>query len=245
MIRSRWVDDVLELTIDRPGKRNALDRSMYEDLQRQVEYAGKDEKCAAIILTGAGGIFTAGADIADFREKRGDEDSPAVRFVRTLVQADVPLIAAVEGFAIGIGCTLLQHMDFVYSTAETRYRMPFVQLGLCPEVASTVLMERIVGPRRAREWLLQCRVFDGQEAFEAGFVTALAQAGHTLEMAHSTARDLAALPRTSLIRGKVLMRDAQKDDVLRALDVEVRAFADLLNSDETQEIFKAFLEGSR
>jgi enoyl-CoA hydratase/carnithine racemase len=246
MIAALWRDDgVLEITLDRQDKRNALSQAMYDELGHLVEQADAAPHCAAIILTGAGGMFTAGADIADFQTRRGHEDSPAVRFLRKLVRTDVPVIAAVEGFAIGIGATMLQHMDFVYATAKTRFRMPFVQLGLCPEAGSSYLLERIVGPRRAREWLLQCRPFDGAEAHAAGFVTALAEPGQTLAVARATAGDLARLPRPSLRKGKALLRDAQQAAVMQALDVEVRAFADLLNTEETQRIFQSFLEKTR
>lgn len=242
MIRANWVGDVLELTIDRPDKRNALSHVMYDELARLVEEASAKERCAAIILSGAGGMFTAGADIGDFQSKRNHDDSPAIRFIRALVRTDVPVIAAVEGFAIGIGSTMLQHMDFVYTTAATRFRMPFVKLGLCPEAGSSVLLERIVGRRRAREWLLQCKPFDGAEAYAAGFVTALVETGQTLALARATAADLMALPRSSVRKGKALLRDVEQAEVMNALDVEVRAFADLLNTEETQKIFKSFLE---
>lgn len=245
MIRSEWVGDVLEVTIDRAEKRNALSRAMYEELARLVQQASGNSRCAAIILSGAGGMFTAGADISDFQTRRNHEDSPAIRFIRELVRTDVPVIAAVEGFAIGIGSTLLQHVDFVYATAQTRFRMPFVALGLCPEAGSSSLLSHIVGPRRAREWLLQCRPFDGAEAYAAGFVTALVEPGQTLATARATAAELARMPRPSLRKGKALLRDDQQAGVMAALDVEVRAFADLLNTDETQQIFKAFLEKAR
>lgn len=242
MIRSEWKDDVLELTIDRIDKRNALSHSMYDELTRQVDLASANERCAAIILGGAGGMFTAGADIGDFQTKRNHDDSPAIRYIRALMRTDVPVIAAVEGFAIGIGTTMLQHFDFVYTTANTRFRMPFVQLGLCPEAGSSVLLERIVGTRRAREWLLQCKPFSGEEARSAGFVTALSEPGNTLTLARATAQDLRRMPRHSLRQSKALMRNMQLPVLTQTVDEEVRTFNDLLNTDETQSIFKAFME---
>lgn len=245
MIRARQTQGVLELCIDRPDKRNALSHAMYDELTRWLAAAQADVDCAAVILHGAAGMFTAGADIQDFQTRRGHEDSPAVRFLRQLAALDVPVIAAVEGFAIGIGATLLLHVDFVYTTACTRFRMPFVALGLCPEGASTCLLEPLVGARKAREWLLQCKPFDGAEALDSGFVTALVEPGAALDKARATATELAALPRTSLRRGKALLRDTRAAAVTQALDTEVRAFADLLNTDETQRIFQAFLAKAR
>lgn len=245
MIRSHNHQGVLEICLDRPDKRNALSHAMYDRLGELIEQADADGACAAVILHGAGGMFTAGADIQDFQTRRGHEDSPAVRFLRKLARTDVPVIAAVEGFAIGIGATLLQHVDFVYATPQTRFRMPFVALGLCPEAGSSLLLERLVGARRAREWLLQCKPFTGQEAHAAGFVTALAEPGQVLATARATAADLAQLPRASLRTGKALLRRSHEAELMGALDAEVRAFADLLNTEDTQRIFKAFLEKTR
>lgn len=245
MIRSHIDQGVMEICLDRPDKRNALSHAMYDQLGELIDQAGADDQCAAVILYGAGGVFTAGADIQDFQTRRGHEDSPAVRFLRKLARTDVSVIAAVEGFAIGIGSTLLQHVDFVYATPQTRFRMPFVALGLCPEAGSSLLLEQLVGPRRAREWLLQCKPFDGQEAHAAGFVTALAEPGQVLATARATAADLVQLPRASLRAGKALLRRSQEAAVMGALDAEVRAFADLLNTEDTQRIFKAFLEKNR
>jgi enoyl-CoA hydratase/carnithine racemase len=242
MIRSHASNGVLEICIDRPDKRNALSQAMYDELARLLDAAQADAECAVVLLYGAGGMFTAGADIQDFQTRRGHEDSPAVCFLRKLAALDVPVIAAVEGFAIGIGATLLQHVDFVYATPTARFRMPFVALGLCPEGASTYLLEQMVGARRAREWLLQCKPFDGLEAHASGFVTALAEPGQTLTVARATAADLVTLPRASLRKGKALLRDTHAAGVTRALDTEVQAFADLLNSDDTQRIFQAFLD---
>lgn len=242
MIRAEWSGDVLELVIDRVDKRNALNHAMYDELNHQVQQASANAQCAAIILSGAGGMFTAGADIGDFQTKRNHEDSPAIRYIRALMRTDVPVIMAVEGFAIGIGCTMLQHADFVYTTAQARFRMPFVQLGLCPEAGSSVLLERIVGVRRARQWLLQCQPFDGAQAHESGFASALAEPGGTLAMARATAQDLARMPRHALRQSKALMRDMQLAALMQTVDQEVRSFNDLLNTDATQNIFSAFME---
>lgn len=242
MIRTHIAEGVWEICLDRPAKRNALSKAMYERLGDIVDAAGAAPDCAALVLYGAGGAFSAGADIEDFRTRRDHEDSPAVRFLRKLARTDVPTIAAVEGFAIGIGATLLQHFDFVYATAQTRFHMPFVALGLCPEAGSSLLLERQVGARRARDWLLRGRPFDGRAALEAGFVTALAEPGAVLQAARDCAADLARQPLASVRASKALLRRGGEAELMAALDAEVRTFADLLNSDSTQAIFSAFLE---
>ncbi|HCQ46016.1 MAG TPA: enoyl-CoA hydratase, partial [Achromobacter sp.] len=149
---------VLTLTIDRQDRRNALDTATYAALTEQLSLASADQAVSAVILTGAGQQFTAGNDLRDFQAERGAGDSAGLTFLRALSTAEVPVIAAVEGYAIGIGVTLLQHCDFVHIGQGATLRMPFVALGLCPEGASSLLMPRLAG-RRAAEWLLQGKAF--------------------------------------------------------------------------------------
>lgn len=124
---------VLTLTIDRQDRRNALDTATYAALTEQLSLASADQAVSAVILTGAGQHFTAGNDLRDFQAERGAGDSAGLTFLRALSTAEVPVIAAVEGYAIGIGVTLLQHCDFVHIGQGATLRMPFVALGLCPE----------------------------------------------------------------------------------------------------------------
>ena len=148
---------VLTLTINRPERRNALDNATYAALTEQLARASADAFVSAVILTGAGEHFTAGNDLRDFQAERGAGDSAAMSFLRALTTTDVPVIAAVEGYAVGIGVTLLQHCDFVHIGEGATLRLPFVALGLCPEGASSLLLPRLAGARRAAEWLLQGR----------------------------------------------------------------------------------------
>ena len=148
---------VLTLTINRPERRNALDNATYAALTEQLARASADASVSAVILTGAGEHFTAGNDLRDFQAERGAGDSAAMSFLRALTTTDVPVIAAVEGYAVGIGVTLLQHCDFVHIGEGATLRLPFVALGLCPEGASSLLLPRLAGARCAAEWLLQGR----------------------------------------------------------------------------------------
>jgi enoyl-CoA hydratase/carnithine racemase len=244
-IEARYDGNIKEICISRPEKRNAISRSMYDELTRLIDEAQSNEDCAAVILYGAGGNFTVGADINDFQTRRGNEDSPAVTFLRKLAEVDVPLIAAVEGLAIGIGTTMLQHFDFVYASREARFRMPFVSLGLCPEGGSSYLLETIVGMRKAREWLMLGKFFGAEEALESGLLTSLIQDGAVIARARETALELSKLPKASVRTTKRMLNRNTRDTVQGALDHEVRMFADLLNTEATQEIFKAFLDKKR
>jgi len=230
---------VLEICINRPDSKNALSHAMYDELTEILHKHGSGDHCNTIILYGAGNCFTAGADTKDFQKKRGPGDSPAVKFLRALSQVEIPLIAAVEGYAIGIGTTLLQHFDFVYAAPTTKFRLPFAALGLCPEGGSSLLLERIVGLRKSRDWLMTCRVFDGNEAHEAGFLTDLVESADLLERARATAKTLAGLPQSSIKLTKEMLTAGTKTDLKEAFDKEVRMYAECLATDSTQELIRS------
>lgn len=231
--------NVLEICINRPDSKNALSHAMYDELTEILHRNGSGDHCNSIILYGAGNCFTAGADTKDFQKKRGPGDSPAVKFLRALSQVEVPLIAAVEGYAIGIGTTLLQHFDFVYATPTTKFRLPFAALGLCPEGGSSLLLERIVGLRKSRDWLMTCRIFDGNEAYDAGFLTDLIEPDELLEQARATAKTLAGLPQNSIKLTKEMLTAGTKTDLKEAFDKEVCMYAKCLASDSTQELIRS------
>ena len=231
---------VLTLTINRPERRNALDIATYLQLASHVSKAKHETDIRAIVLTGANNYFTAGNDLKDFQTPREPGDSAGLKFLRALVDCDLPLIAAVEGSAIGIGVTLLQHCDFIYAAENTNFRIPFVPLGLCPEGASSMLMAQIVGPRRAAEWILRGRAFTGSEAYESGFITGTTAAGDALKQAMLVATELAALPPEALQLSKCMLKHAQRPTIHAAFDYELGHFTQRLNSTEAQTAFANF-----
>lgn len=232
---------VLSLVINRPECRNALDNPTYQALSHALRNATADRALAAVVLSGAGAHFTAGNDLRDFQATRACGDSPAVDFLRALADTDVPVIAAVEGCAIGIGVTLLQHCDFVYAAQDATLRMPFVALGLCPEGASSLLMPRLAGRRRAAQWLLQGKAFDAQEAFEGGLISAVTPPGQALAAAQATAAELSALPREALRLTKAMLKRADRAAIHDTLDFEADQFRARLHTQEAQDAFARFL----
>ncbi|NMK47224.1 enoyl-CoA hydratase-related protein [Achromobacter sp. Bel] len=234
-------DAVLTLTIDRQDRRNALDTATYAALTEQISLASGDPSVSAVILTGAGEHFTAGNDLRDFQAERGAGDSAGLTFLRALTSADVPVIAAVEGYAIGIGVTLLQHCDFVHIGEGATLRMPFVALGLCPEGASSLLMPRLAG-RRAAEWLLQGKAFSALDAHEAGLATSVAPKGQALTAAQATAADLARQPPAALRLTKAMMKRADRQAIQETLDYEAQQFRARLQTDEAQAAFAKFFK---
>ncbi|MCD0503167.1 enoyl-CoA hydratase-related protein [Bordetella petrii] len=232
---------VLSLTINRPQRRNALDVATYTALAQQLRQANDDPDLSAIILSGAGEHFTAGNDLHDFQAGRPDGDSAGMTFLRALIATEVPVIAAVEGYAIGIGVTLLQHCDFVYAARNATLRIPFVALGLCPEGASSLLLPRLAGARRAAQWLLQGKAFNGDDAHQAGLATAATNPGQALEMARATAADLAAQPRSALRLTKSMMKRADRAAIVEAMEYEATQFSARLKTQEAQDAFARFL----
>jgi enoyl-CoA hydratase/carnithine racemase len=236
---------VVTLTMSRPERRNALDAATYRGLTEALAAADADPAVRAAIVTGAGGHFTAGNDLRDFQafQPPAAGESPGIAFLRSLVGFGKPLLAAVEGVAVGIGTTMLLHCDFAFAGAGARFRMPFVPLGLCPEGASTLLLPRVAGAKRAAELLLLGREFSAAEAAAAGILTAAVSDGAALARAREVALEIAALPPEAVRVSKALLRRPDRQAVLEALDAELVEFGKRLVSAEAQQAFAAFLAG--
>ena len=239
-------EGVLLLRLDRPDKKNALTGSMYDALTDAFRAADRPGSgIGAIVLTGGPGAFTAGNDIAEFAAvacgERSLDDRPSGRFIRTLARLETPLVAAVDGVAVGIGTTLTLHCDLVYATPAARFRMPFVDLGLVPEAGSSYLLPRRIGHARAAELLMLGEGFDGAEAHRLGLVNALVAADALVPHALAQARRLAAKPRAALAATRRLLR-GERDDLEAAMTDEVEAFTAALQTPEAKAAFARFLD---
>ena len=167
-------DGILRIEINRPDKKNALTAAMYQAMADALTAADADPKVRVVLIHGKSDLFTAGNDLQDFLDNRPrDEDRPAFQFLRNISRAQKPIVAAVAGAAVGIGTTMLLHCDLVYAAPNTRLQLPFVNLGLVPEAASSLLLPALVGYQRAAELLLLCEPFSAQTAKEIGLVNAV------------------------------------------------------------------------
>jgi enoyl-CoA hydratase/carnithine racemase len=228
----------------RPEKKNALTVAMYEALARALREADADEKVRVILLCGAPGIFTAGNDIGDFMRRSGGSgtgESAGIRVLLQLVDQAKPLIAAVDGPAIGIGTTLLLHADYVVASTRARFQLPFVNLGLSPEAGSSVLLPLLVGLPRASEWLMFGESIDAQSARDAGLVNAVVSPEEVGSVSLSRAQALAAKPPGSVLLTKRLLREPLRAQVKAAIEREGEHFLERLQSPEAVEAFRAFL----
>ncbi|HEY9348550.1 MAG TPA: enoyl-CoA hydratase-related protein, partial [Inquilinus sp.] len=233
---------VVTIRLNRPEKKNAINRAMYEALTAALRAAATSRSVRVVVLRG-GDDFSAGNDIADFLASGKPAGmQPVLDFLDVLAGFPKPLIAGVRGAAIGIGTTLLLHCDVVLATPSARFALPFVQLGLVPEAASSLLLPAAVGRLKASWWLLTGEGFDAEAARDAGLITRLI-AETTLEMElDAVAARLAALPPAAIRRTKALLREPQEAAVREAMTREVEAFGAQLKSAEAKEAFTAFLE---
>jgi len=231
---------VLQLLFNRPEKKNAFDRDAYLAMIDALDAAQGDAEVRAVVFAGAGADFTAGNDLADFRdflERPGE--FPALTFVRKIAAFEKPMVAAVAGDAVGVGTTMLFHCDLVYASPDARLRMPFIDLGLVPEAGASLLVPRRMGMARAAQFLLLGDGFSGQEALALGLVNALAPPESVLETATEAAERLAAKPAAALQASRRLMR-GDPAEILARIDEEAALFARALASPTTRERLAAF-----
>lgn len=235
---------VQTLRLSRPEKKNALTRAMYAALCDAIEAGDEDAAVAAHVIAGSGGTFTAGNDIGDFLAAgtgAGIKNTEVLRFIRLLPLIKKPIIAAVDGIAIGIGTTLLFHCDLVYATPASTFATPFLDLGLVPEAGSSLLMPRLMGYQRAFEMLVLGDPYSAERAHAAGFVNAIVPADSLERIAVEAAQRLAAKPPEALALARRMLR-GNASDISQRVDEEAAAFVTRLSSPEAREAFQAFIE---
>lgn len=242
-VRFEIHDKVATLAFNRPDKKNAITAAMYQAMADALRQASEDPAVRVILITGDGGAFTAGNDLADFLQSPPQgEGSPVAQFMTALRIATKPVIAAVPGLAIGIGTTLLMHCDLVYAAQPAKFAMPFTQLGLCPEFAASVLLPRLAGYQRAAEKLLLGEAFDAAEAERMSLVNRVLPVDELMPFAYQQAAKLAALPAESLRITKQLMRADLQTPIAAAMLTELQHFTRMLSEPAAKEAFSAFLE---
>ena len=227
---------------NRPGRRNAITAAMYDALADAITAAEADDAIHAIVLHGTADTFTAGNDIEDFIERPpSGPDTPVFRFLRVASEARKPLIAAVEGAAVGIGTTVLLHCDLAYAADNARFQLPFARLGLVPEFGSSLLLPQRAGHARAAEMLLLGEPFDAAHALACGLLTKITAPGAALATAIDAARRIAALPRESVALTKTLMKAPHAEAVRRQIEVESEHFRRMLGEPAARAALAAFL----
>ncbi|HEY4318801.1 MAG TPA: enoyl-CoA hydratase [Herbaspirillum sp.] len=236
-------DGLLSIVFNRESKKNAITTVMYQAMCDALQAAESDPEIRAILFLGNSRIFTAGNDLEDFLQNppKG-ADSPVVQFLLRISQASKPLVAGVCGNAIGIGSTMLLHCDLVYAADNAKFAMPFAQLGLCPEAASSLLLPQVAGYQRAAEKLLLGEAFGADEALQMGLISKVLPAAELEAYARGQAAKLIALPASSIRVTKLLMKQNRKAAIEQTIFEEVEQFGAMLKSPEAREAMTAFLE---
>src|SRR5271166_6297145 len=235
--------NILRVELNRPTKRNAMTSRMYVTLANVFNDASKDERIRVVLWHGAGDSFCAGNDIEDFlKNPPGPEESPQARLMNALVDFDKPLVAAVQGAAIGGGTTMLTHCDFVYAGESAKFHLPFINLALVPEFGSTYSLPARIGYLRAAELIQLGLPFDAKRAADLGLVTRVIPDQKLLATATETAQRLAEKPAGALQACKRLMRRPIREQLEQAAKFENEEFAALLRSADAKEAFSAFFQ---
>ena len=241
-VRIDIADGVLSIALARPERRNAITVAMYAAFADALESAAVDESIRLIRVSGDGQDFAAGNDLADFLTAlpRDLTDIPVWRMLRALASCEVPILAQVQGNCVGIGTTMLLHCDLVVAEEGARFSLPFVDLGLVPEAASSLLLPRLAGRRRAARHLLLAEPFGAEEALAMGVISHCAEAGKLGERADAIAAALLAKPPGALRATQRLLRQGMREEILERMEVESGMFAERLQSQEVKDAIAAF-----
>ncbi|MDO3388279.1 enoyl-CoA hydratase [Gilvimarinus sp. SDUM040013] len=248
-VRVDLIDGILSLQLNRPAQKNALSQAMYQSLADSLQWAAQQECVRVVRLTGCGDSFSAGNDLADFLRSTEDADQglskelPVVQFMMALRHLPQPIVAEVNGLAIGIGTTLLLHCDMVYAADDAYFQLPFIQLGLCPEFASSTLLVRRVGEARARELLLLGERFDAAAAQDYGLLNGVFPRERLDTEVGVVCKRLNALPPAALRQSKALIDEVVGWPVDKVIERELEVFARCLAGAEAQGIIKNIAEG--
>lgn len=229
----------------RPEKKNAITQEMYRAMSEAINGAQNAAGIRCILITGGAGVFTAGNDLEDFlKDGTSSSDTPrqsnAIKFLYSLAHNAKPIVAAVDGIAIGIGTTMLFHCDYVVASAAATFSTPFIHLGLVPEGASSLLMPRTMGHQRAFYTLVMGRAVNAEDARLAGFVSEVVAPGETEAKARQVAREICALPAEAVAISRKLLRPSP-EDLTRRIDQESHLFGERMRSAEAVAAFQAFL----
>lgn len=237
-------DKTLTLTLSRTNKKNAFTQQMYIDLANAINFAQHDQNTRVIVIQGSHGCFTAGNDMHDFASLKG-QDLEAIngteQFMLALMESSLPVVAKVEGLAVGIGTTLLLHCDFVYASHNAQFMMPFINLGLVPEYASSYILPRLTGHVKASEWLMLGESFTAEEALQAGMINAVLSHEALEAKVEEVVNKLTTVPRIPLLQTKQLLK-SNHEVVKKHVYKELEIFISAMHSEAAQEAFSAFIE---
>lgn len=240
LILTKESQGVFTITLNRFDKKNALNTPMYQQLCQYFTYADNNPNIRCLLIQGNDRCFCAGNDLQDFIESSQGDDLAALDFVKVLSKFNKPLVAAVAGAAVGIGTTLLLHCDIVIAANNSKFKLPFTQLGLCPEAGSSLLLTRLVGPSRAFELMVLGNTFSAVQAEQYGIANQVCQPEELLAIAEKASSTIAKLPFDSVVTTRKLIRQATQSLVAQAIENEGDEFSRLVNTADSKNILAQF-----
>lgn len=235
-------DRILTVRMNRPDKKNALSGAMYTALADALVAANADADVRAVLITGTQDCFSSGNDLGDFLSTLGEAGGVVTRFMYALMDLAKPVVAAVAGPAVGIGSTMLLHCDLIYAGENTRFQFPFVNIGLCPEFAASIMMPVIMGHPRAAELLLLGEPFTAAKAREYGLINEVLPDAEVQSYARQQALKLAAQPPAAMRTSRALMKRWTREQMKEVIRVEISHFVPMLGQPEAREALTAFTE---
>lgn len=233
---------VLTITLNRIDKKNALSSLMYQQLCQLFTYAKQTSTVHCVLIQGDETCFCAGNDLQDFIESSENDDLVALDFVKVLSEFNKPIIAAVAGAAVGIGTTMLLHFDMIIAADNAKFKLPFTQLGLCPEAGSSYLLTRLIGQNRAFELMVLGNTFTAEQAYQYGIVNKVCQASELINLGQKTALAIAALPVDAVMSSRKLIRQASQAILTQVINNEGNEFSRLVNTPECKTILGQFFK---
>jgi len=233
---------VFTITLNRFDKKNALNNLMYRQLCQDLDYASTTDSIHCVVIQGDKNCFCAGNDLQDFIESSTDDELVAVTLINTLVNFKKPLIAAVAGPAVGIGTTMLLHCDMVFAANNAKFKLPFTQLGLCPEAGASLLISQLVGHNKAFELMVLGQTFTAEQAYQYGIVNQVCTSDELLPLAEKVATDIAKLPHDAVLTSKKLLRQVNKPLLEQVIKNEINDFSRLVNTQECKSILSQFFK---
>jgi enoyl-CoA hydratase/carnithine racemase len=231
---------IFTIVLNRVDKKNALTNDMYKQLCQHFSYVEKTESIHCMVIQGDENCFCAGNDLHDFLQCSADGDLAALDFVKVLSEFTKPLVAGVAGAAVGIGTTLLLHCDMVIAATNSKFKLPFTQLGLCPEAGSSLLLTQKVGQNKAFELMVLGNTFNAEQALAFGIINQTCQPNELLTKVEEVALAIASLPVESVMTSRRLIRQSNQLALSEAIKEESREFLHLVNTDECKNILAQF-----
>lgn len=242
LILTEQQNNVLTITLNRFDKKNALNTSMYQKLSKIFLQANESEDVHCVVIQGDNQCFCAGNDLQDFLAHDISEDIAAFGFIKILATFEKPLVAAVAGPAVGIGTTLLLHCDMVFTTENAKFKLPFTQLGLSPEAASSLLLSLRIGHNKAFELLVLGNTFNGEQAIEYGIANKVCTDNNLLSAAQEAALTIASLPSDAVQTSRRLMKQATQTQVIETMKTEATEFTRLVKTETCKNILSSFFK---